>query len=868
MFIFFSLLSPAHVLAAASVSSDWSPVLPGTHSVGANWNIGNPSADNWIGLYQTDSPDSAFLVSSQTDGTDNGTVLLPPYDFQLGTTYELRLFRRPDSTSWIAESIAVSDPITVSADIPTLSVNPSEVNSNVVTSFEVTWNKTDVSYVKSTDRMGLYKIQSRRMGGSIADSDDGDTPYPGPVYINNFNPGAILEDEAYEIRFYRDQKILTRFQLAIGNNRYRTMSSWYDLDYGEQACFYISLNENVVTSLNGSTGPGCSYTIDARATGEWDVAHGYWDSPPYAWGGQDAFFQVDLGGGGGGAPPLHNLSLTCNNLNYQDIDITNLPSFVTLTGSDILPSSDPTVAEGKRYTFTVSPDAPAGSSYDINFGFRSHCDMKEQKCDFLDHPPRLDCPVYDPPQYNHLSNAMAPEGWCDHPADINPRKASFTRTVTVGASCVITPSPTPTTTLTPTPTLTPTATPTPTNTPTLTPTITPTVTLTPSPTPPPAPGTPVGSCGTYDPGTNTTPVTWAWSTGEIGLQTWDSIGDWWFNCAAVSPQDVYKDNCNTGIIPGIPPGRIVYGRVTNDWASFSPEGQIVCPTPTLTPTLTPTITPTVTLTPTITPTETPTPTPTITLTPTPPDWIQVLGGDIYQSVINYEIPSGQNLLQPITNPDMPQSVGVIWSVSGSFNYGQGNPSQTGWQAKGTISNPYNYLYYETSLKSQSKSINDPTGTIGQSVDLETGKNIYSYPAYAFGDYIPDDAFIANLDSKNINPAIFLIDGDLTLDKEFSTTKSIIFIVSGNISIAGNIDQDFNNIDRISGMYVANNSFIIENGNNRFILDGMLYANVLDFRREFRNISIPTYQFIYQPQYMIALLPYLGRSQINWQELIQ
>ena len=119
---------------------------------------------------------------------------------------------------------------------------------------------------------------------------------------------------------------------------------------------------------------------------------------------------------------------------------------------------------------------------------------------------------------------------------------------------------------------------------------------------------PTGSCGTYASATETTPVTWTWS-GATGIQVKDTTdfseagGSWWYNTSATSPLQVHHDVNNTGATPGIPPGRPVYARTTNDFITdFSESGTITCPTPTgiLTPTPTPTPTPTVPITPTVT----------------------------------------------------------------------------------------------------------------------------------------------------------------------------------------------------------------------------------------------------------------------------
>ncbi|PJB89756.1 hypothetical protein CO083_00020, partial [Candidatus Roizmanbacteria bacterium CG_4_9_14_0_8_um_filter_34_12] len=98
---------------------------------------------------------------------------------------------------------------------------------------------------------------------------------------------------------------------------------------------------------------------------------------------------------------------------------------------------------------------------------------------------------------------------------------------------------------------------------------------------------PIPTCGVYNSGA--TPITWTWTSGATGLQVKDTYSfasgggtaaNWLYNAPASSGK----------VINGVAPGTIVYGRVTNDFATFSPENNVTCPTPI--PTNAPTATPT------------------------------------------------------------------------------------------------------------------------------------------------------------------------------------------------------------------------------------------------------------------------------------
>ena len=102
-----------------------------------------------------------------------------------------------------------------------------------------------------------------------------------------------------------------------------------------------------------------------------------------------------------------------------------------------------------------------------------------------------------------------------------------------------------------------------------------------------------------------------------------------------------------------------------------------------------------------------TPIPTVPATPTPGAWLQVRGGDVYQPIINQPVPAGEYFLDFMPTPaDNPNSIGVIWSVSGGGNYGLGGSSPVEWEAIGTKSNAYSFTYYWETLKNKAKVVNN------------------------------------------------------------------------------------------------------------------------------------------------------------------
>lgn len=262
----------------------------------------------------------------------------------------------------------------------------------------------------------------------------------------------------------------------------------------------------------------------------------------------------------------------------------------------------------------------------------------------------------------------------------------------------------------------------------------------------------------------------------------------------------------------------------------------------------------------LSPTNTPTPvvaTPTITPTPTPGDWIQVQGGDTYQQSYNYPVPINQNF---ITNlPGDLYNRGVAWSGLSSWNFGFGNSD---YKKVGTsLSNTYNFTYFVESLKSKSIAVPN-TLFVGRSSDLDNSHSIYSYSG--LGYYTLDSTFWKHGMKPETPVTIFLISGSLEITKDFSFSPdaiddTVVFVVNGNIYVDSGVNE-------IPGLYISSQAFSVALGQNTFTLDGMVYANTFSLKRIVKSPTIPTYTFIYQPQYMIALLPYLGRPQVNWQEV--
>jgi len=211
-------------------------------------------------------------------------------------------------------------------------------------------------------------------------------------------------------------------------------------------CCQFSLNENLSLSTAGKIGPDCDFVVDLFTQGEWEKAGGYFDTPPYGWGGDvigrhNCYEDFDV-------------SFTCSQPNYQLN--SSLPSYVTKTGEEELNSQGSGFAypKGKRYKFHVSNSAPTSGSFNLSFSFSSDCQMGTKNSSYGGN-------LYDPaPAVGGTSGCQA-----QPPININPRQTSLSIPFAITDFCGPTPTPIPTATpiptSTPIPTATPTATPTP-----------------------------------------------------------------------------------------------------------------------------------------------------------------------------------------------------------------------------------------------------------------------------------------------------------------------------------------------------------------------------------------------------------------------
>ena len=143
--------------------------------------------------------------------------------------------------------------------------------------------------------------------------------------------------------------------------------------------------------------------------------------------------------------------------------------------------------------------------------------------------------------------------------------------------------------------------------------------------------------------------------------------------------------------------------------------------------------------------------------------------------------------------------------------------------------------------------------------LNETNSIYSYEG---GGYFTLDSTFNGSRTSDPDVTVMLISGTLVISENLVLADPqdiVVFIVNGSIQIDGAVTD-------LAGLYISSQTVSFVSSNQPITINGMMYAKKFNLGRTYANPDEPAYQFIYQPQYLIRLLPYLGRARINWQDL--
>ena len=173
----------------------------------------------------------------------------------------------------------------------------------------------------------------------------------------------------------------------------------------------------------------------------------------------------------------------------------------------------------------------------------------------------------------------------------------------------------------------------------------------------------------------------------------------------------------------------------------------------------------------------------------------------------------------------------------------------------TRSNQYNYDYYKDLFTRTT--IDEPTGN---SLSLNPFGTVVQYYHKGTGDYTLSTGAI----SPSANTAVvYLVEGNLNItgagDLTIASGKSAAFIVSGKVTVAASVDT-------VEGIFIVGGDFDASSGNTQLSINGSLYADRFVGGRSIPPNTTPAYKFTYEPKYLLPLVQYLGKSQVNWQEV--
>jgi hypothetical protein len=230
-------------------------------------------------------------------------------------------------------------------------------------------------------------------------------------------------------------------------------------------------------------------------------------------------------------------------------------------------------------------------------------------------------------------------------------------------------------------------------------------------------------------------------------------------------------------------------------------------------------------------------------------WFQTWEGDVHSNgTVSSGIPSSA------TNPyfslhDSDESPGVVSYHGGSANFGEGTVSDEGWLAKDSFSKrSFNYFY-------QLVGSPDPdTFPINGKLPNENGVYYYDASLTLGKETVPDGRKL-----------VILVDGDVTLTDDINVVPggSLVLICSGNIDVAGSIEQ-------LEGIYIADGTFSTGDADNQLTAEGVFIAQEFVLQRgspaDPLNNTTPYEVFYYRPDLVINSNPEIWTANYSWQEI--
>lgn len=155
-----------------------------------------------------------------------------------------------------------------------------------------------------------------------------------------------------------------------------------------------------------------------------------------------------------------------------------------------------------------------------------------------------------------------------------------------------------------------------------------------------------------------------------------------------------------------------------------------------------------------------------------------------------------------------------------------------------------------------------------SVDF-TGATTPVYRYTGFSDYVFDPTVVQTfLADPNPNTAVVMVSGNLELTQEFTVGNTgtnrdlVVFLVSGNLMIDSTVKNDLDAIFIVQGKTIIKGDPAV----SALRINGAIYSTGITVEPRSHAATEPTVKITFRPANLLKILPYLGKTSTDWQEL--
>ncbi|MBT6401767.1 hypothetical protein HN803_08200 [candidate division WWE3 bacterium] len=228
-------------------------------------------------------------------------------------------------------------------------------------------------------------------------------------------------------------------------------------------------------------------------------------------------------------------------------------------------------------------------------------------------------------------------------------------------------------------------------------------------------------------------------------------------------------------------------------------------------------------------------------------WIRLRGEGVVRSNQNIDM---------LSEPEGDNTDGLIESSGASIDF---FTTSTDWELTNVAtSSPKSYADWWALTSNQTE--------IATNEDLISNDGTY----HIGGNYEIDNQSLPNDYDNNTFKQVVFVDGDLTISRDITTASNTaaLFIVSGNVNIAKNVDEIQIGIFS-DGIFDTAYDVGEGESNNTLVLNGLFSADQFLFKRTLQgtnNDDDPSEDFIYEPKFLIKLKDFFGKHTITWRNV--